>query len=150
MGARNDKGSDVALAGSNAEPKKDARREGSKREQLGNGSESCDRLPIATEEDDVETALRRLPLAWLCALALLALTLVPGSAKATAFSRIAAATQLAPTRSARLTSPTRAQGAWLGTRPRTSLGEVDHPQARRAEDGRVGATQNEHEYPVAQ
>ena len=40
----------------------------------------------------------------------------------------------------RPTSPTRAQGAWLGTRPSTSLGEVDHPQARRAEDGRVGAT----------
>jgi len=40
----------------------------------------------------------------------------------------------------RRTSPTRAQGAWLCTRPSTSLGEVDHPQARRAEDGRVGAT----------
>src|SRR6478736_3653175 len=44
---------------------------------------------------------------------------------------------LQPTRP---TSPTRAQGAWLGTRPSTSLGEVDHPQARGAEDGRVGAT----------
>ena len=51
--------------------------------------------------------------------------------------------------STRRTSPTRtpsgiakrvAQGAWLCTRPSTSLGEVDHPQARRAEDGRVGAT----------
>src|SRR6478752_5964490 len=45
-----------------------------------------------------------------------------------------------PLQPTRATSPTRAQGAWLGTRPSTSLGEVDHPQARRAEDGRVGAT----------
>src|SRR6478735_6135223 len=54
-----------------------------------------------------------------------------------AHAALAQSTTLQPTRG---TSPTRAQGAWLGTRPSTSLGEVDHPQARRAEDGRVGAT----------
>jgi len=81
--------------------------------------------------------------AWLRALAVALLTVlcVPKFANAAAFTSIAETNQLAPTlQSTRHTSPTRAQGAWLGTRPSTSLGEVDHPQRRRREDGRVGAT----------
>ena len=86
-------------------------------------------------DEDAHAFLIRLFAALLCGLSLLGVSpLARTTAVTVGFTR---SQSLQPTRP---TSPTRAQGAWLGTRPSTSLGEVDHPQARRAEDGRVGAT----------
>src|SRR6478735_4500402 len=82
-------------------------------------------------------ALIRLRLALLLHALVLFLALPRLALAAMSIPVLARTPTLQPTRP---TSPPRAQGAWLGTRPSTSLGEVDHPQARRAEDGRVGAT----------
>jgi hypothetical protein len=86
---------------------------------------------------------RHMPPTWILTLALTLMTLLAPLrlAGATAFNLITDASSLeTSSQPNQRTSPTRAQGAWLCTRPSTSLGEVDHPQRRRREDGRVGAT----------